>query len=1097
MTIRVAIHHKTEYRFDRPVSLSPHTIRLRPAAHTRTPVHQYSLQIEPKQHFINWQQDPFGNFLARLVFPEKTRKFSVEVGLVVDLVKINPFDFFLEEYAEHYPFEYPKQLRKELAPYFEIVDDGPLLKKWVAQVPRKRERMVPFLVALNSRLQGDIEYRIRMEPGVQSCEETLETASGSCRDSGWLLVQILRHLGLAARFVSGYLVQLTADEKSLDGPSGPETDFTDLHAWAEVFVPGAGWIGLDPTSGLFAGEGHVPLACTPDPVSAAPIEGLTGKCEVEFGFINEVTRVREDPRVTKPYTEEQWQQVLQLGTAIDEELSAGDVRLTMGGEPTFVSIDDMDSEQWNTAALGEHKRERAEELLRRLWKQFSKGGVLHYGQGKWYPGEPLPRWALSSYWRRDGEPVWADPKWLAEPTRVGSSGEQQALAFARGLAGRLGVSRGFVRPGLEDGLYYLWKEGTLPPNVDVLDNKLSNALERKRLRTLFERGLNKVVGYALPLAWEPVAARWISSDWQFRREHMFLIPGDSPMGLRLPLDALLWEPEKQRQQVHPADPFADREGLPGGVSNRYSWFEEAAPEAHGQREQELADHGERAESFFVRSAICFEPRGGNLHVFLPPISHLAHWLDLVQAIEATAAATGEPIVLEGYPAPHDPELLRFSVTPDPGVIEVNIHPAQSWDQLVENNAILYEEARLSRLGTEKFMADGRHTGTGGGNHVTLGGPSPADSPMLRNPQVLASLLRYWQNHPSLSYLFSGMFIGPTSQAPRVDEGRDESLYELEIALQQTPPGQVPSPWVVDRVLRNLLVDVTGNTHRAEFCIDKLYSPDSASGRLGLVEFRGFEMPPHPRMALVQTLLLRTLVARFWEQPYEQQLVRWGTELHDRFMLPHYVERDVHDVVRDLQRWGYDFRQDWLDPFVEFRFPRYGTMNIDDVELELRFAIEPWHVLGEEATGQGTARFVDSSVERLQVRVRGMTDSRHFMACNGRRVPLRCTGERGEFVGGVRYKAWNPPSGLHPTIGIHAPLRFDLVDAWSKRSMGGCTYHVEHPGGRNTEELPVNAWAAESRRLARFWQHGHTAGEIDPPPEEPSGDYPYTLDLRYK
>ncbi len=787
--------------------------------------------------------------------------------------------------------------------------------------------------------------------------------------------------------------------------------------------------------------------------------------------------------------------MLDLGEQIDAQLSAGDVRLTMGGEPTFVSIDDMDSAQWNIAALGEHKRERAEELLRRLWKRFAPGGALHYSQGKWYPGEPLPRWALSSYWRRDGEPVWAEPRWLANPSVSGAAGEGQAKAFARGLAGRLGVPNAFVRPGYEDGFYYLWKEGTLPTNVDVLDNRLSNALERKRLRRLFERGLDKVVGYALPLAWDPVAERWISSDWEFRREHMFLIPGDSPMGLRLPLDSLLWEKEEERQQELPADPFADQARLPGAVSNRYSWFEEAAPDWHGLQEQEVADNDTRPESFFVRSAICFEPRDGNLHVFLPPISQVTHWLDLVQAIEATAKANGQTIVLEGYPAPYDPQLLRLSITPDPGVIEVNIHPAHSWQQLVANTEILYEEARLSRLGTEKFMADGRHTGTGGGNHVTLGGPTPADSPMLRNPQVLASLLRYWQNHPSLSYLFSGMFIGPTSQAPRVDEGRDSSLYELEIAMQQAPPGQVPSPWVVDRILRNLLVDVTGNTHRAEFCIDKLYSPDSSTGRLGLVEFRSFEMPPHARMSLVQTLLLRSLVARFWEQPYEQPLVRWGTELHDRFMLPHYVERDAHNVLEDLQRWGYDFRKDWLEPFVEFRFPRYGNMNIDDIELELRFAIEPWNVLGEEVTGQGTARFVDSSVERLQVRVRGMTDSRHFVACNGRRVPLRCTGERGEFVAGVRYKAWNPPSGLHPTLGVHAPLRFDLIDAWSKRSLGGCTYHVEHPGGRNEEDLPVNAFAAESRRLARFWQHGHMAGEVEPPPEEPSGDFPYTLDLR--
>ena len=1111
MSIRVAIRHKTEYRFDRSVSLSPHQIRLRPAPHARTPVHHYSLKVEPAEHFLNWQQDPFGNFVARYVFPEKTRSMVIDVGMVVEMVTINPFDFFVEEYAEHFPFDYPKQLHKELKPYFECTESGPRLLDWLGRVSGDGEHIVDFLVALNQRLQQDIGYVIRMEPGVQTCEETLELGKGSCRDSAWLLVQILRHLGLAARFVSGYLVQLAPDQASLDGPSGPAEDFTDLHAWAEVFVPGAGWIGLDPTSGLFAGEGHIPLACTPDYVSAAAVTGAVDKSEVEFAFVNEVTRIHEDPRVTLPYTERQWAEVMALGERVDTELSANDVRLTMGGEPTFVSIDDMDGAEWNTAALGAHKRERAEILLRRLWGRFADGGVLHHGQGKWYPGEPLPRWALSCLWRDDGHAVWRDPMLLTDPTKPGQADADVARAFARRLAVRLGIPADHVEAGFEDVLYYLWKEGTLPENVDVLDSKLEDKLERARLRRLFERGLDQTVGYALPLGWDHDTEAWVSSPWTFRRGHMFLLPGDSPMGLRLPLDALIWEKPELRQALHPTDPFAPREALPGeegdarfgrnagDVSERYSLYQEGVPEddlrATRLSEQGLAD-AEHEGRFFVRTAMSFEPRDGNLHVFLPPLGDVAHWLDLVRGIEDTARELGQPIVLEGYPAPQDPRLKRLSVTPDPGVIEVNIHPAKDWQNLVANTEILYEEARLSRLGTEKFMLDGRHTGTGGGNHVTLGGPSAADSPILRKPQVLGSLLRYWQNHPALSYLFSGMFIGPTSQAPRVDEARDDSLYELAIALQQLPPGETPAPWAVDRALRNLLVDMTGNTHRAEFCIDKLYSPDSASGRLGLVEFRGFEMPPHARMSMVQNLLLRSLVSRFWQQPYTQEPVSWGTELHDRFMLPHYVQGDMGDVIADLQRWGYPVDPSWFDPFVEFRFPRYGTVNVGDIELELRFAIEPWHVLGEEVTAQGTARFVDSSVERLQVKVRGMTDTRHVVACNGRNVPLRCTGERGEFVAGVRYKAWNPPSGLHPTIPVHAPLVFDIVDRWAERSLGGCTYHVAHPGGRSYDTLPVNAYEAESRRLARFWPVGHNSGSAEVLAETPSCDHPYTLDLRY-
>jgi uncharacterized protein (DUF2126 family) len=1096
MAIHVGVHHHTAYRYDRPVAMSPHVLRLRPAPHCRTPILAYSVRIEPDVHFINWQQDPFGNHVARLVFPEKARAFVIDVDVVADMTVINPFDFFLDEDAVEAPFVYADALRRDLAPYLEVAEDGPRLRAWVARVSRERQRTIDFLVALNRQLWRQVEYTIRMEPGVQTCERTLQLARGSCRDSGWLLVQVLRHLGFAARFVSGYLVQLKADVAALDGPAGPAADFTDLHAWAEVFLPGAGWVGLDPTSGLLAGEGHIPLACTPSPASAAPVDGATDECEVTFSFANRVTRLREDPRVTLPYSEHAWQAVLALGHEVDERLRRGDVRLTQGGEPTFVSIDDMDSAQWNTAADGDEKRQVAERLVRRLRERFAAGGVLHYGQGKWYPGEELPRWAKTCYWRSDGVPLWHDVSLLADPEHDARHAPEVAATFAHALVDALGVDRGFLQPAYEDIFHLLWRTGQLPADLDPGELPPGDRAALARVREALEQGVEPPRGYVLPLEWLDHAGAFRTSQWPLRRRRLVLLPGESPIGFRLPLDSLPW---RQALADRPPDPFAVQPGL--AVSRP----------TPPPRVRVAAD-------VVIKTALCVEVRNGRLCVFLPPLTAAEGFVALLAAIEAAASASGLPVVIEGYEPPRDARLHKLAVTPDPGVIEVNVHPAGTWEELCRIVGDLYEEARLCRLGTEKFMLDGRHTGTGGGNHVTLGGATPADSPFLRRPSLLASMIAYWQNHPGLSYLFSGLFVGPTSQAPRVDEARDDRLFDLEIALGNLPPDDSGRPWLVDRVLRHLLTDLTGNTHRSEFCIDKLYSPDTPAGRLGLVEFRGFEMPPHARMSLVQMLLLRALVAWFWEHPYRRPLIRWGTALHDRFMLAHYVMRDLDDVVADLQGEGLAFDRAWLGPFLEFRFPRAGTVHIGDIELELRTAIEPWQVLGEEVSSFGTARFVDSSTERLQVKASGLNLTRYVLACNGRRVPLRATGVRGEYVAGVRFQAWQPPSALHPTIPVQSPLVFDVVDTFNGRAIGGCTYHVVHAGGRSYDTLPVNAFEAESRRVARFWPFGHTPGQLPvpvrsrrserflpqgsppgpmaPPPEEPSGDRPHTLDLRW-
>ncbi len=596
----------------------------------------------------------------------------------------------------------------------------------------------------------------------------------------------------------------------------------------------------------------------------------------------------------------------------------------------------------------------------------------------------------------------------------------------------------------------------------------------------------------------------MSGRWFLRPETMFLIPGDSPMGLRLPLDSLPWAPPEDREPFVPLDPMTPRGPLPPRPERRRPLFQSARgpripipsdrADTAGIRGPTSMRNGQ-ADTGVVRTSICVEPRGGRLHVFLPPLRLLEEYLDLVAAVEDTAAELGLPVQVEGYTPPHDHRLNHFKLTPDPGVLEVNVHPAHNWPELVENTTTLYEEARQSRLCTENFLIDGRHTGTGGGNHVVLGGPTPADSPILRRPDLLRSLLGYWHNHPSLSYLFSGMFLGPTSQAPRVDEARNDSLYELELAFQQIPERGGCPPWLVDRVFRNLLIDVTGNTHRAEFCIDKLYSPDGVGGRLGLVEMRALEMPPHARMSLAQQLLIRGLVARFWQAPYVQKLARWGTELHDRFLLPHFVWEDLRDVLLEMRQAGFPFRDEWFAPHYEFRFPAHGAVVPRGVHVELRQALEPWHVLGEEPVGGATARYVDSSVERVQVKVNGLTDGRHVVVCNGRRVPVYPTGVNGEFVAGVRYRAWQPPNCLHPTIPVHTPLVFDIVDGWMGRSLGGCVYHVAHPGGRFHDTRPVNAGEAEGRRAARFVAFGHTPGRVTPPPEERSPERPLTLDLR--
>ena len=1058
---QVALHHRTEYRYDKAVTLGPQVVQLRPAPYCRTPILSYALQVTPDDRVLNWQLDPHSNWSARLLFPTKTSEFTVDVRLIADLNPINPFDFYLEPGCDQFPFAYTAGLAGDLEPYCAAEPLGPLQEAFLGKFVQGRLRgpdgreskygTVSLLLDLNREVRDAVGYTTRIEPGIQGCEETLSLRSGSCRDSAWLLVQFLRHLGLAARFVSGYLIQLAAQ-------GGPTTDSADLHAWAEAYLPGAGWIGLDPTSGLMAAEGHIPLVSTPKATQAAPISGTAELAGVEFSFTMTVERLYEAPRVTRPFSEEEWERVEAVALDVDAALKKEDVRLTMGGEPTFVGIDEPESPQWNIDALGPVKRTRGLDLIRAIREQVApatSGPLLHFGQGKWYPGEPLPRWALSCYWRADGVPVWEDANLIALEGGSYGFGLADALRFGQALTRRLEVR----------------VENLLPA---------------------FNPGSDDAAGYVLPIRrrqWDG-GLRWSSQLWFERPARLVLSPGDSPIGFRIPTEVVPWVAPDELVYESEAAPLADKAKLP--AKTRHPELFAVAPAADPL--PPLSSTAATAK-VLIRTALCVEAREERMHVFLPFASQLADYLEMVAAVEDTAAHLAMPVWVEGYTPPIDGRLRFFSVTPDPGVLEINLPPAADWPELERLQTLLFAEAAKNRLTAEKFNYDGTHLATGGGSHIVVGGATVFDSPFLRRPELLRSMVAFWQNHPSLSYLFSGLYVGPTSQYPRVDEARLDALYELEIAFANLPKADCPA-WVVDGLFRNLMVDLSGNAHRAEFCIDKMFPPEGQGLQLGLVELRGFEMAPHLRMSLLQSLLVRALIAMFWKTPFEGSLIRWGANLHDRYMLPHFVERDLSEVLSALRRAGFALEEKWFGAQVEFRFPKYGSVLADGLELELRHALEPWNVLAEETVSGSTVRTVDSSMERLQVKLSGIvTEGRYVVACNGRRVPLTPTGTPGEAIAGVRYRARRLSKSLHPTVPVHAPLVFDLIDTWNAKCVAQSTYFVGNPQGSLYNGRPANAEEAETRRTERFQVAQTLPATVAIPAPEINPVFPMTLDLR--
>jgi uncharacterized protein (DUF2126 family)/transglutaminase-like putative cysteine protease len=1085
--MRLLVQHQSTWVYPSPAALGPHLIRLRPANHTKAHIETYGLTISPTGD-IRWQQDPNGNNVARLTYPAGTRVDALTVGVefACDIKPVNPFDFFIDDRAKNAPFAYPAELNADLAPFLDrneaSVVGGPKLEAFLGSLPCDGDT-IKLIVALNERVNRVTNYVIREEAGIWTPEETLTHGRGSCRDSAVLLIAALRSRGFAARFVSGYLIQLT-DEGMIPGaPRGVARDVVDLHAWAEVFLPGGGWVGLDATSGLLCGEGHIPLACSASPPVAAPVEGTSDTNAESVSFSMRIERLEHEPRPTRPYEEDVWHAMLDAGDRADKALCAQRLALTMGGEPTFNARDNTEAPEWNGEALGPDKTLAGRRFAVALKDRLAPGGIVMERVGKLYPGESLPRWAFDIIGRRDGTAIWSGTT-LGEPHGATTA---DAARFAKALGERLALER-FVVPAFEDPWRALQDEASLPLDVDPLSAALDDPEERRRLARLLDRGITSEAGFVLPLTrFEDV---WVSDRWTFRRGSLFLIPGDGPMGLRLPLKSLGpgYVAAPAEQLVEPPDPRR-AESLAAEIAQRAVQVAAlSAAIAPASRDD--------APVAAVRTALCVEERGGSLHVYFPPLETADDFLALLSVVDDVSVALDLPVALEGYPPPSSPELTKFSLTPDPGVLEVALPPVSG----VREHAALVEEvfdvALHAGLHSEKYLLDGRMAGSGGGNHITFGGAEPLASPFLTRPDLLASLLTFLQHHPSLSYMFSGLFVGPTSQAPRLDEARHDALYELEIALQRAHDRSTPAPpWLTDLLFRHLLVDVSGNTHRAEVSIDKLFDPGTPHGRQGIIELRAFEMPPHPRMITAQALLVRSLLAAFAASPYQMPLVRWGQTLHDRFLLPAFLWRDFEDVLEFLGTHGFPLPSDAYKVFVELRCPLVGTLDARDVALEVRNAIEPWPVLGEESSPTGTSRYVDSSMERIEVRLRGGVAERHVVLVNGHRLPLHASGMADVLAGGVRFRAWAPPHSLHAHLGIHHPLTLDIVDTWARRSLGACAYHVWHPEGRGYDTPPLTRFEAAARRAQRFTRAAPRRAPALPIAAEAHDDAPYTLDLR--
>jgi len=1090
MGIRIALRHRIEQHFSRPVRLSTHWLRLRPAPVTQRAVTAYSLKIDADPHFINWVRDPFENFLARLDLPEAVPRLGLDLELIADLEPQNPFDFLVEPYAANYPFAYDDQLRRELTPYLVQPTPGPRLAAWLAGLEVETGYMVRFLSLLTQQLSTALAIMPAGRPGPVDLETVFARGAGSCWEIAWLATQTLRALGLAARFVSGYRVRLDTLSSAT------------LHAWTEVYLPGAGWVGLDPAAGLFVDENYLPLAAAPDPLRALPLVGYREACDERQSEQIEVRELAAEERPW-PLTPTEQRDLLAVGHAVDTDLRAAGLQLTVQQDLGLVAAGELGDPGWTVSALGSDMRCAAERLLLCLRDQLAPGGVVQLCQGERFAGEPFPRWRLGCWARADRVPVCRDPARIGWREDAAGLSQAQAERFGWRLAQALGLANEWLVPAYEDGLYRRWQApGGVAEQPDPA--LLRDPLQRRALADRLSREAALLRGYVLPLRWDAVRRCWASGAWPMRRGAIYLLPGDSPMGYRLPLGGLSLA--VQRQVEPERCQFEERPLLAevhGEVSARLSRVAPAvAPPAQADAETPEGP----------RTAVCLEIRDGCLYCFLPPLTHLEHYLELVAAVEAAAESLDLGVVLEGYEPPEDHRLQRFVVEPDAGALRLRLPPAVDTAQLDVVLAAAFAAASDCGLAAERPVAGGRHLTPGIGAALTLAGPRPADSPFLRRPGLLRSLIAYWHRHPSLSYLFAGRGIGPSGGAPRADEGRDEALYELELALERLPDGEPSAPWLADRVLRHLLTDPAGDMRRAEIRVDALYDPARAARRLGQVTVGSFETAPVATLATLQAVLLRALVARFARDPETGALAPWTGALHDRFMLPLVLWEDLRAVLADLEAAGYPLQTAWFEPLLARRFPLLGSVQFGDIRLELRQAHEPWPVLAEEVTAAGVARFFDASLDRVEVRAHGLTPGRHVLECNGEWVPLQPGGAVGRYVAGVRFKAAQLPATLHPTVPPVGALVFDLIDTWNGRVIGGFTYYpaqpeVVHPvgspapgaaprPGEQGEEMRALYAPAARHAGGQFVARGSGRRVAQAPVAHPDPARPFLLDLSF-